>query len=318
MSTPSFLCVCLNPTLQKTLQFASWQRDQVNRTETYSLDASGKGVNVCRVLTQLGKNALHITQLGGHLRDLFINLCERDRVPLKWAESGSEIRFCYTILDQNDHSVTELVEESEPVGPGTEKRVLELYQNEIKHMSEASSRQPTLVISGTKAQGFSSQIIPLMTELAAAQGFRIILDIKGKDLESSLPCKPYIIKPNLLEFCTTYLPEVDVGRVQVDEPYQVSIKALVITQARRLARDYGCAVIISRGSKPIWVIEGDEFYEVPLKAVVPLNTTGSGDAFTAGLASALDDGLSLSAAVQEGLRCGALNASLFRPGVIYE
>lgn len=318
MFTPSFLCVCLNPTLQKTLQFDLWQRDQVNRTATYSLDASGKGVNVCRVLTQLGKNAIHITQLGGQLRDLFINLCEKDHVPVKWAESGSEIRFCYTLLDQNDHSVTEFVEESEPVGPDTEQRVLELFQKEIQDIYETCSRQPTLIISGTKAQGFSGHIIPFMTKLAAARNFRIILDIKGKDLEGSLSYRPNIIKPNLLEFCTTYLPEVDVRRIQVDEPYQESMRDFVVAQARRLASDYGCAVIVSRGSKPLWVIEGDEYYEVPLEPVVPVNTTGSGDAFTAGLASALDDGLSLRAAIQAGIRCGALNASMFRPGVIHE
>ena len=318
MSEPSFLCVCLNPTLQKTLQFASWQRDQVNRTGTHSLDASGKGVNVCRVLTQLGKKALHITQLGGPLRDLFINLCERDKVPLKWAESESEIRFCYTILDQIDHSVTELVEESDPVGPGTEHGILDLFQKEIQNMSESCSRQPTLIISGTKAAGFSDHIIPQMTALAAARGFRIILDIKGKDLESSLAYRPHIIKPNLFEFCTTYLPELDLRSIQVDESYQESIQELVVAQARRLSTHYGCAVIISRGSKPVWIIAEKGFFEVPLKAAVPVNTTGSGDAFTAGLASALDDGLSLFDAVQEGIRCGALNAVLFRPGVIAE
>jgi 1-phosphofructokinase/tagatose 6-phosphate kinase len=318
MNNPGFLCVCLNPTLQKTLLFTSWQRDQVNRTGSFRLDASGKGVNVGRVLTQLGKQALHLTQLGGHFRELFINLCEKDGLPLAWTESFSEIRFCYTLLDREDHSVTELVEESEPVRPGTEQAVLELFEEESLRISKKAAKQPTLIISGTKAAGFSDEIIPRMVSHAKNLGYRIILDIKGKDLQNSLVYRPQVIKPNLLEFCTTYLPDLEQGKIQVDENYQQSIQEQVVSQAQLLATKFGCSIIITRGSKPIWVIEGSKFYEVPLTPVVPVNTTGSGDAFTAGLASDLDDGHTLISAITEGIRCGALNAALLKPGVIRE
>jgi len=50
-----FLTICLNPTLQKTLCFSSVVPGTVNRTGVHRLDVSGKGINVTRVLTQLGK-----------------------------------------------------------------------------------------------------------------------------------------------------------------------------------------------------------------------------------------------------------------------
>lgn len=318
MPVPSFMCICLNPTLQKTLQFSSWHRDQVNRTANFFLDASGKGVNVCRVLTQLGKHAVHVTQLGGHFRDLFINLCEKDHIPLVWTESSSEIRFCYTLIDQSDRSVTEIVEESAAVSVGTEERLVALFREQGEPMAEQTSGTPTLIVSGTKAAGFSDAIIPGMVSFAKDHGFRIILDIKGNDLRNCMPYHPDIIKPNLLEFCTTYLPEVDVRKVQVDEQYQASIQRRVIAKALDLAQDFGCSIIISRGANPVWIIDKKDFYEVPLTPVKPVNTTGSGDAFTAGLAAALDNGLFLADAVAEGNRCGALNAALLRPGVIRE
>ena len=52
-----FLSVCLNPTLQKTLSFSSIVPGKVNRTGVHRLDVSGKGINVTRILTQLGKKA---------------------------------------------------------------------------------------------------------------------------------------------------------------------------------------------------------------------------------------------------------------------
>jgi 1-phosphofructokinase/tagatose 6-phosphate kinase len=101
MSKSSFLAVCMNPTLQKTLVFSGLLPDSVNRTEEYRLDASGKGINVCRVLTQLGKEACHLTQLGGALRPLFLELCERDGLRVEWVESSSPYVFATPLSTKN-------------------------------------------------------------------------------------------------------------------------------------------------------------------------------------------------------------------------
>ncbi|MDR0316308.1 MAG: tagatose-6-phosphate kinase, partial [Treponema sp.] len=125
----NYLSICLNPTLQKTLRFSSIVSDTVNRTNIHRLDASGKGINVSRVLTQLGKNVVHLTQLGGPMRPLFLSLCEQDSLSVEWVESGSPIRFCHTLINDADSSVTELIEESEPVAAGTEQRLLEHFDS---------------------------------------------------------------------------------------------------------------------------------------------------------------------------------------------
>ena len=107
------LSVCLNPAIQKTLVFSNFFPDTVNRIAQHRTDASGKGINVCRVLTQLGKNNIHLTQLGGEFRYGFLEMCMQDRLNIEWVESHSPIRFCYTIINTQDRSVTELVEEGE-------------------------------------------------------------------------------------------------------------------------------------------------------------------------------------------------------------
>ena len=207
---PSILTVCLNPTFQKTLRYDSIVPGTVNRTADHRLDVSGKGINVTRVLTQLGKSALHLTQLGGVLRPLFLSLCEKDGLSVEWAESESQIRFCYTILTKSDTEkphggVTELVEESEPVAAGTEQRLLEKYDSIL---GDVSRNIKFLVISGTKAAGFSDTLIPAMVRKAQEKGIKAILDIKGKDLIESLQYAPYIVKPNLYEFASTFAPEL--------------------------------------------------------------------------------------------------------------
>ena len=69
------LTLCLNPVLQKTIVFSmNLEKNCVNRAKSHLFDVSGKGVNVSRVLTQLGIPVLHITQIGGDFSNLFKKL----------------------------------------------------------------------------------------------------------------------------------------------------------------------------------------------------------------------------------------------------
>jgi len=307
----AFLTVCLNPTLQKTLRFSSIYPGTVNRTGVHRLDASGKGINVTRVLTQLGKKAVHLTQLGGGLRPLFLSLCGQDGLSVQWAESESEIRFCYTLLSDGDGAVTELVEESEPVSAGTEERLLEKFDELLAHNADLH----WLIISGTKAAGFSDAVIPAMTQRAKEKGLKVILDIKGKDLMESLKFQPDIVKPNLFEFAADFAPQLIRNNelITIDAP----AKELISSAALEMAQKYKCRVILTNGSRKIIAADANEFFEVEVQPVKTVNSIGCGDAFTAGLAAALD-GAGFREAISEGCRCGALNAALVRPGVIRE
>ena len=312
----SFLTVCLNPTIQKTLRFSSIVPGAVNRTGVHRLDVSGKGINVTRVLTQLGKKALHLTQLGGVMRPLFLSLCEQDGLSVEWVESGSEIRFCYTVLNDADSKVTELVETSVEVSAGTEQRLLEKFDSIL---CDASLDLKCLIVSGTKAAGFSDTVIPSMTRKAQEKGLRVVLDVKGKDLIESLLYEPDVIKPNLLEFVETFAPlttpSPDAGQwsgSEEDDEINESIKSAILDTAQK----YNCRVILTNGSRKTLAADRDKFFEAEFEAVKAINSTGCGDAFTAGLAAALEDGANFFEAIGEGARCGARNAALIRPGVI--
>ena len=307
----SFLTICLNPTIQKTLRFSSIIPGAVNRTGVHRLDVSGKGINVTRVLTQLGKKALHLTQLGGVMRPLFLSLCEQDGLSVEWVESGSEIRFCYTVLNDTDSKITELVETSEAVSAGTEQRLLEKFDSVL----DTSPDLKCLIISGTKAAGFSDVAIPCMVRKAKEKGLRVILDIKGKDLIESLQYEPDVIKPNLLEFVETFAPDLvkDNDQIAEDAAAQERIKSAILDTAQK----HNCRVILTNGSRKILAADRDKFFEVEFEAVKAVNSTGCGDAFTAGLAAALEDGADFRKAIGEGARCGAKNAALIRPGVIH-
>jgi 1-phosphofructokinase/tagatose 6-phosphate kinase len=311
MNVPSFLSVCMSPTLQKILCFEEITADQVNRTARHRLDVAGKGVNITRVLTQLGKKALHLTQLGGHLRPLFLELCANEGLPLRWVESGSPIRFCYTLITgsspDSPDAVTELVEEASPVEMGTEERLMAAYRQVLPDHG-------VVIIAGSKAGGYSGALVPLMVREAKALGRTVILDLRGPDLLNSLEFRPDVIKPNLFEFAQTFAPELTAKNALVGDP--ASLKNRIREICGELCGRYGIAVVLTRGGEDVWYADPRGFSEFRPEPLRPVNTTGSGDAFTAGFAAALGEGASPEAAVALGIRCGGLNAGLLQVGTI--
>src|SRR3954453_2589148 len=72
------LCVTLNPCLDKTLTVPPWQPGDSVRGRAVREVVGGKGNNVARALTGLGRQARPVAFLGGDVRDRCGLLLRRD------------------------------------------------------------------------------------------------------------------------------------------------------------------------------------------------------------------------------------------------
>jgi 1-phosphofructokinase family hexose kinase len=309
MNIGRYLCVCLNPVIQNTLLYERLDAGEVNRTADYRVDASGKGLNAARVLAQTGREATYLCQLGGPTRDWFLAMCDADRVSVRWAESNSDIRICTTVIDRSRGRATELVQEARPVSEGTAERVLAEYE-------AALADADMVLFSGTKAPGLPADMIPRMARMAAESGKALVLDIKGADLESSLPFRPLVAKPNLEELLQTYAPELARAMREGAAMDEGALHDLVSSVGADYESRWGTRLVVTRGARPTLYWEAGSLREHRGEAVEALNPIGSGDSFTAGLAATLAEGGSLAEAVAEGSRLGALNALQLKPGSI--
>ena len=305
MNKIKFLSICLNPVLQKTLVLNSLHENEVNRSGEYYFDASGKGVNVSRVLTELGEDVIHLTQVGGINKKLFLRMIKKDRINIQTVDSYSEIRYCYTLINKENKTTTEIVEEAEKVNPKTEKNVFEKFLRIIPKMD-------VVIISGTKASGFSDSLYPSIVKKAKQEGKKIILDIKGSDLKNSLEYKPDIIKPNLSEFASTFLNDAS-----FKESHENAKKMDVIkNEMKELYDKYHTTVILTRGKFGTLYIDENKIFEIVPEPITPLNTIGCGDSFTAGFASSWSKDASLEESIKKAHECAKLNALNIRPGSI--
>ena len=297
------LVVCLNPTFQKSMVFPRFHENEVNRCSEYFDIPSGKGVNVARDLIQLGRRATVLTHLGGNRVEEFLGMCKAESIPVAYFLSKSPIRTCTTIIDRENHTSSELVEEPWSVEEEATRNVWDAYQRELpKHAA--------VIFTGTRAKGYAPDLYPEMVKEAKKAGKLVLLDVKGKDLLDSLPYRPDLIKPNLSELSMTMgkgiVPEQEASKESGD---------FIEETAKELYRQYGTKSVISHGKYPVWVYDGSDFNEVPVLSVPVVNTIGCGDALTAGIIHKLLDGDTLLDAVTFGIECAARNAQSLKHGV---
>eukprot|EP00727_Mastigamoeba_balamuthi_P007764 m51a1_g3608 putative tagatose-6-phosphate kinase (336) ;mRNA; r:52596-53977 len=310
-AVPGFVVVCLNPTLQKTLVLPRLWEGQVNRVARHLLDASGKGINVARVLVQLGERAVQLCQAGGRDREVFLELARGDGVEVSWVESRAELRYCYTLVNEAQRTTTEVVEEGRPVSDAADA----LVRARFDELTSPGRGAHTVVVTGSRAPGFSAALFADLVAAAKRRGLRVVCDYRGADLLASMAAaRRHKAQPR-----RTFLPELsgEVAREGAEVPERVM--CAVRSKMAELWRAQGTRCIVTRGTQPtLYVAESGDVRERAIaRAEGPVvNTIGCGDAFTAGYAAGMARGLSVEGCVDLGHQCGARNATCLRPGVI--
>ena len=108
------LTVTMNPSIDTRYQLDKLIIDDVNRV-TPEKTAGGKGLNVSRVLLQLGDDVLATGLLGGHMGAYMAELMDADGVKNDFVPIAGETRICLNILHEGNQ--TELLESGPQIAP---------------------------------------------------------------------------------------------------------------------------------------------------------------------------------------------------------
>jgi tagatose 6-phosphate kinase len=283
------LCLGTTPTLQRTMLFERLELDRVNRTGEVREYASGKSINVVKVLRTLGNAPMGTGFVGGPRGTKIRDHLDREGIPHAFVDVPGETRLCTTLIERATGAVTELVEEAAPVQPDD---WAELARKLEKLLPLAS----TWVFSGSLAPGAPPDFYTGFLARFRGKNPQVVIDASGEPLREALRQPGVVAKCNREEFETT------LGERFPDE---ASLRG-----AMERAAPHGGALVITLGDDGAIAHELGRFWRVRVPAVKTISAVGSGDAFAAGLASAryrrssIDppEALALAAA------CGAANA----------
>jgi tagatose 6-phosphate kinase len=288
------ICLGTTPTVQQTMIFDRVVEDEVNRATEVRRSSAGKPINVARVLHTLGEPVTLCVPLGGDTGRFILANIAAEGIDHDCIESPNPTRTCVTIIDRHSGNVTELVEEHAPVTPKIPPQLLAKLR---AYLPQSRS----LILSGTLASGAGDDFYAECCR--AVQGkVPIILDAKGESLLRALPLHPLVVKPNRSELSAT------IGiQIKDDSSLRRAVMELVSRGAQWVVMTNGKEGAVASDGKAFWRIPA-----IPVKAISPI---GSGDSFSAGLATDVVAGREVPEACLLAAACAAANTLI--PGAGY-
>ncbi len=296
MNATKILCIGTTPAVQRVMVFRKFTSDTVNRAATTLDGAAGKSVNVAKVLRVLGEHPVATGFVGGDCGEFIRSALAEKGVECDFVTVAARTRQCLTVIDELTGTQTELVEESQPVGPADFVRLRSVIRRRL-----AGCR--AVVMSGTIASGGPATFYGGCTRWAEAAGVLSVVDAQGTALLEALKARPGLVKPNRSELAAT------VGRELKNE---TDVKRAM----RELFERGAQRVIVTAGKAPVLAFDGKKFRRIPVPRIKAVNPIGSGDAFTAGVVWCLVRGDDLGEACRWGNAAGAANALTMMVGEV--
>jgi 1-phosphofructokinase family hexose kinase len=286
------LCVGTTPTVQRTMVFPHLVIDEVNRAATVHEHASGKSVNVARVLGVLGQQATAVGFAGGRRGQFFLEDIASAGISHDFVTTTAQTRLCTTVIDQTTRHATELVEEAPAASPAEWEALIARID---AHVTAANA----VVFSGTLAPGAPADFC----DRWIGRGPTVVVDAKGQPMQRALAAQKgrVIAKLNRAELAQT------LGQTLATEA------ELFEAMQRAAPSDGWIVVTMGKDGAAAWA-EG-KLWRVTAPRVEVISAIGSGDAFAAGLVAAMPRG------IEEALRlaaaCGVANALTAYSGVVH-
>lgn len=285
------LTVTMNPSVDISYKIDKLKIDTVNRCENYSKTAGGKGLNVTRVIHQMGHQVTATGLLGGALGGYIEEKLRSEGIAESFYPISGETRNCIAILHDNGEQ-TEILEK----GPVILQEEVAGFLNKFDHLLAEAN---VVTISGSLPEGISPELYIDIIKKTHGEGKKVILDTSGSTLAAVLTSgnMPYAIKPNLEEIQGIVHEEIDEENVE-------EIKGILSNELFAGIP----LIVISMGAKGAFIKFQDAHYDVRIPKINVVNPVGSGDASVGGLAIGLSKGLPLEVTVKTSMALGMLNA----------
>ncbi len=285
--------ITLNPAVDHTLVLEDFAPGMTNRVLESRTDPGGKGVNVSRVLRELGDDSIAMGFVSGSLGRFIEHKLTQLGIQNEFIHTRGETRTNITILDKRHHVMTPIHD----MGPTTN----------LSYLEELNTRLDTRVQPGDWVMIGGSipppithhQVYRDLVTRMKERGAYTILDADGDALKAGLEAVPYMVKPNRFELGQALHKDM-------------SSEAAILKAAEQLHQQGVAIVIITASEQGAYGLNEEGAWRAVPPMVEKVSGVGAGDAFLAGALHVLSAGGSLQEALRLGTAAGS--ATVRNPG----
>jgi len=292
------LTVTLNPSVDRALFIGDLKVGDTNRVLRSETDAGGKGVNLSRVLRELGGHTVATGFLGGGPGAFIRQVLDVQDVPHCFVEISGDTRTNFSVEDEDRNPPTTFNERGPEI---TATDIDRLFARVREYLPKLS----WLSLGGSLPPGAPPDIFQRLVELAHREGVKALVDADGEPMRLAMLARPDFIKPNEREAARL------VGR-------EIQGRNDALGAAMQLYQQLGAGsalAVISRGAGGAILACEDGIYEGLTPYVEMRSTIGCGDSMLGGILWALGAGHPLSEAFRWGLSAGAATAATDGTGI---
>lgn len=280
------LTITLNPALDKSTTIEKLVPEKKMRCKQMEMEAGGGGVNICKVIKELGGDCTALFPSGGINGKIIEQLLLDRAIQLKVIPIAGQTRENFSATDLSANAEYRFVQ------PGDALSQSEL-ENCILGIADVSPVPDIIVFSGSLPPETPTSIVARLAAISKKINAKFIADTSGETLKQALQEGVFMIKPNLSELCflagKNYLEEDEIEG-----------------EARKIIEKGGCEVIVvSMGPMGALLLTKDLCKRIPAPMVKKVSTIGAGDSMVAGISMMLYQGKSLVDAVMFGVACGS-------------
>lgn len=276
----------LNPAIDYVAHLPELSPGSILRSHGESVFPGGKGINVSAVLKELGVESVATGFLAGFTGDAVErSLAERgigcDFVHL----SGGFTRINIKLRAAQETDIN-------ASGPDIADTDVQRLLGKLSRLGEGD----TLVMAGSVPRSLSPDIYAQIMEHLDGRGVRFVVDAAGEALSSTLPFRPFLIKPNIAELG-------DIFGVRITDSDTAQRYGAILRE--RGAQN----VLVSMGGDGALLLAGDgSSLSAPAHRGTAVNTVGAGDSMIAGFLAGYERTGDIAYALRLGCACGSATA----------
>lgn len=282
------LTVTLNPLLERRYYFQSLDLSSVNKNGKLIIKAGGKGINVNRQLNKMGIKNIAMLFTGGGNGKLIREALRKEQINFSEIITKNETRDSAIIIDQSAEKVYSFF--------GTDSIVSSNEVREfISKLEKAIAACEIVVFSGSSPCKEADSIFVEGINIANKLDKISVCDTYGRHLQDCFDSSPTIVHNNIDEIKTSLglnlKNEADHFKF-LNMLYEKGIKQAYITDS----------------GNPFYASNFDFHYTAVPPKIRAVDSTGSGDAFVAGIVYGWHNKFTFEQQLRFATALGAFNA----------